>query len=925
MSWLRNSPLRASFGKLRPSSYPPKDSDPSACYDSFRKHWQQAMEIIVRTKPPVGYPIQDDVWGVVNHLKHMVTFLVWEHNKQQSHFPCLEHLLSENLLDTLFMWSMHTGRYRYDLRLEQLKMFETLVSNSQHHLLEHESFHRPLLKLLALCSEDWFPMEEEKKLDVEKKLVDLLNHLCISLMHNTELLGLFFHSPAHQGPDRFIIFTLLIPFVHREGAIGHQARDALLKCISLSAMNEYVGAYIADHSDICLVLVTGLSALYSELPRKLDVELEDWHRLTPDDVNDIPKLAMIMNSLVFCNAVVQVAHSKVKTQLMEFLHQGFLVPVMGPALLQVLSSPSHTPLVVVEQSTVEELVTSTAYLDLFVRTVTEPGLLYSFVKFILEEKYDGEKILDCLINRINSKTRLCLGTLALFETLVDLNCEDVMLELIFKHLVPCTHVMLSQRKRICDLDPYCRSSDKFLSLSPSCCTLPSSTLPASLSFTDHSPRPSESLYGNYHAYLCDSRRRIQACSVGCSKWAHPYNGEDPPHATTISKQSVNTSKSESSLSSKHVQQNSKLFNHVEIMEHKKEREVGLRSDTTMSAEVINDNGVAEKDSEEMTNVATNYHSLSSIDGSSGYDSFAFKGSSESTPDNEPNEDRPSEVDLGVSLDIEKEASVSKESDKNETKEGIEENLRRTSRNDDFWALRKFSQENSYVDIFNTTPDIGPFLDVVLGKLTSMLSNGLYINLHLTGLVSRLAVYPQPLLHSFLLNHSLVFQPSIRSLFQVSLNLHNTCFVQVLGSLKYRIDQYLSRHDNTEELLASAREFLLLREDRLVNARKNALEASSPPSRRNSLSTTEPFSRGEPKRRSFSSALSSMFRRTVQPQAIQENSLESIAHGVGYRYLINKPVWPTDLSDVYNVVMCAVLLDEWLKELAAITQERAVFA
>nr|CAD7430577.1 unnamed protein product [Timema monikensis] len=111
MSWLRNSPLRASFGKLRPSSYPPKDSDPSACYDSFRKHWQQAMEIIVRTKPPVGYPIQDDVWGVVNHLKHMVTFLVWEHNKQQSHFPCLEHLLSENLLDTLFMWSMHTGRY----------------------------------------------------------------------------------------------------------------------------------------------------------------------------------------------------------------------------------------------------------------------------------------------------------------------------------------------------------------------------------------------------------------------------------------------------------------------------------------------------------------------------------------------------------------------------------------------------------------------------------------------------------------------------------------------------------------------------------------------------------------------------------------------------------------------------------------------
>ena len=62
---------------------------------------------------------------------------------------------------------------------------------------------------------------------------------------------------------------------------------------------------------------------------------------------------------------------------------------------------------------------------------------------------------------------------------------------------------------------------------------------------------------------------------------------------------------------------------------------------------------------------------------------------------------------------------------------------------------------------------GPFLDILLRKLEDMLSNGLYVNLHLTGLISRLALHPQPLLRSFLLNHSLVFQPSIRSLFQVS--------------------------------------------------------------------------------------------------------------------------------------------------------------
>jgi hypothetical protein len=54
---------------------------------------------------------------------------------------------------------------------------------------------------------------------------------------------------------RFVIFTLLIPFVHREGGIGQQARDALLLCMSLSKKNENVGSYIAEHSNVCPVSV----------------------------------------------------------------------------------------------------------------------------------------------------------------------------------------------------------------------------------------------------------------------------------------------------------------------------------------------------------------------------------------------------------------------------------------------------------------------------------------------------------------------------------------------------------------------------------------------------------------------------------------------------------------------------------------------
>lgn len=42
-----------------------------------------------------------------------------------------------------------------------------------------------------------------------------------------------------------------------------------------------------------------------------------------------------MNALEFCNAVVQVAHDLIREQLLDVMYMGFIVPVLGPALLQV--------------------------------------------------------------------------------------------------------------------------------------------------------------------------------------------------------------------------------------------------------------------------------------------------------------------------------------------------------------------------------------------------------------------------------------------------------------------------------------------------------------------------------------------------------------------------------------------------------------
>lgn len=137
------------------------------------------------------------------------------------------------------------------------------------------------------------------------------------------------------GSFSFIIFSLLIPYVHREGSLGHQARDALLLCMALSQKNSNIGTYIAQYSSICPLLVTGLGGLYSRLPNSIEISSIDWHRITPDDVTEIPELTLFMNALEFCNAVVQVAHEMIKQQLLDFMYQGFIVPVLGPAILQV--------------------------------------------------------------------------------------------------------------------------------------------------------------------------------------------------------------------------------------------------------------------------------------------------------------------------------------------------------------------------------------------------------------------------------------------------------------------------------------------------------------------------------------------------------------------------------------------------------------
>ncbi|XP_043928769.1 FHF complex subunit HOOK interacting protein 1B-like [Protopterus annectens] len=286
--------------------------------------------------------------------------------------------------------------------------------------------------------------------------------------------------------------------------------------------------------------------------------------------------------LVYCYKcafpfLLQVAHPLVQNQLVDYVHNGFLVPVMGPAL---------------HKTSIEEMIATTAYLDLFLRSVSETALLKTFLRFILLHRHDNVTILDTLISRISSNSRLCMVSLSLFRTLMNLNCEDVMLQLVLRYLIPCNHVMLSQRRAVRDLDIYGKTADRFLSLIPKCCqvdnlvpvereeehamwskchgspsvdtssvtTMPRPATPSRIALfirqqsigssdTTTTPRspgvPSSDtpvgspihtvlkweevaeLESNYLEYLRDARMNIDLCVWACKAWSAPYDGEKP--------------------------------------------------------------------------------------------------------------------------------------------------------------------------------------------------------------------------------------------------------------------------------------------------------------------------------------------------------------------------------------------------------------
>nr|XP_003476972.2 protein FAM160A1 isoform X1 [Cavia porcellus]XP_013015615.1 protein FAM160A1 isoform X1 [Cavia porcellus]XP_013015616.1 protein FAM160A1 isoform X1 [Cavia porcellus] len=992
--------------------------DPETCMIVFKNHWAQVVKILEKHDPlknsqaRYGAIPPDEASAVQNYVEHMLFLLIEEEAKDAAMGPILEFVVSENIMEKLFLWSLRR-EFTDETKIEQLKMYEMLVTQSHQPLLHHKPILKPLMMLLSSCSGTTTPA-------VERKLVVLLNQLCSILAKDPSILELFFHTSEDQGAANFLIFSLLIPFIHREGTVGQQARDALLFIMSLSAENSMVAHHIVENTYFCPVLATGLSGLYSSLPTKLEEKGEEWHCLLKDDWLLLPALVQFMNSLEFCNAVIQVAHPLIRRQLVNYIYNGFLVPVLAPALHKV---------------TVEEVMTTTAYLDLFLRSISEPALLETFLRFILLHQHENVHILDTLTSRINTPFRLCVVSLALFRTLIGLHCEDVMLQLVLRYLIPCNHMMLSQRWAVKERDCYSVSAAKLLALTPGCCAsgitvtlgdqerdyiLWSKGMPDGSGPTEPPPEaasPSACIveYGkaldiSYLQYLWEAHTNILRCMQDCRVWSALYDGDSPssetllpglPEASPMSQHPQHPGSGGCQLASAKEKGHTELewddsydtgissgadvgspgaYNDLDtsgppvpvdppkhIQEMKKNAILLFKGSYIEESDFQDDVMVyrlcAEKDTEdtkdsqgeavepaaeiqpEAQSSPVNSGPLhpqpepGSEEGhrsdgsdlllSTSKDSTGGNGP-EPAPRSDPQQAAPaSKAEHGpeepaVSLESEdfimqydqiiRELDSGSESLMDQSFPPLEPGLllsEEEGRGEEGKGQDDMDEEEDNFDSLIAeapavesmpspfgvreepacgshhpartpgAPFTGPFISVVLSKLENMLENSLHVNLLLIGILTQLASYPQPLLRSFLLNTNMVFQPSVRSLYQV------------LASVKNKIEQFASVERDFPSLLIQAQQYLLFRVD-TSEVTPVALtpdpipEASKTGSGRNLLD-------GPP--------------RVLQP------FLTNRAKVAGAPPNLPLPV--------RNTMLAAALFPEFLKELAALAQEHSI--
>ncbi|KAI8967723.1 Retinoic acid induced 16-like protein-domain-containing protein [Mycotypha africana] len=311
------------FAKFRKRATPPKVQPTSSMQlAKFHKCWDYVHNIFIAEDRKANLHIKQT--EIPEKLRTMVDLLVDEEARQEDQDTttgvCMEYLLKHNLLNYLVN-VCEKQDYPEGMRGETIRTIASMVDLlDDHRFLVHHAVHTPTIKLLRYCCSNSMAtaasftstMDQLNNLSntdlYHEDLVDLMYIICSKIHGFPALLNIFFHDkqwltmpqkkqqnqpqqrygPVQHGhresneeeeeeeeeeeqPEyEFLLFSYLLKFVHREGRLGDYARTGLLFIMEMATPSHPLTQFILQ-SDFAIIMAAGLGALYSQLPRKLQI------------------------------------------------------------------------------------------------------------------------------------------------------------------------------------------------------------------------------------------------------------------------------------------------------------------------------------------------------------------------------------------------------------------------------------------------------------------------------------------------------------------------------------------------------------------------------------------------------------------------------------------------------------------------------
>ncbi|XP_011670555.2 protein FAM160B1 isoform X2 [Strongylocentrotus purpuratus] len=409
--------------------------------EDFVFHWKAITHYFINNKDD-KQPVQDS--NIPNHLDNMLVILTQEEGQMEDNQtgPCMEHLLQHKILETL--WTLGKADCPPGMKQMVLMFFTNLLGRIKQPLLPHINVYKPVHRLVKVCGGTRAgPTEKE---EIQFLCVVCFKLREAPYLANFFLEDPRQSSSRQRGSNRtkpdpsqaeFSVVDSLLKLVQSpDSRIAVKACEGLMLCASLP--ESQAAQCMVRNTQFCTLLAERLCSLYNALPLSMDpVDIESveakWGldvNSDSDDTNNFGgkrQLISLLSWFDYCDQIIKEGHPIIGKALSTQVKENFLVPIIEQLLLQ---------------TSEVGILTSTAHLAKFVKMTSSPQLLNEFVYFILGDNTSPEKPGDAdhkirhrLIERCDHLSdEICIMSLKLFEVLLQKSHVHIVNNLVLRNL-----------------------------------------------------------------------------------------------------------------------------------------------------------------------------------------------------------------------------------------------------------------------------------------------------------------------------------------------------------------------------------------------------------------------------------------------------------------------------------------------------------